>query len=71
MVQGALAAAYAMDGQMDLARATLDVTLSLKPSFAEDPRQPYRIRNMTPELIEKLMEGLRKAGLDEDRPPTD
>lgn len=64
MVQAALAAAYAMNGNEEKAKQTLVTVLELKPDYAKDPEQPFRARGMQPELIEKLMEGLNKAGLD-------
>lgn len=64
MVQAALAAAYAMNGQQERAEATLARVLELKPDYADDPQQPFRARGMEPELIDGLMEGLRRAGLE-------
>lgn len=64
MVQAALAAAYAMNGKAGQAEATLAHVLELKPDYADDPRQPFRARGMQPELIDGLMKGLRRAGLD-------
>ncbi|MBD1545967.1 tetratricopeptide repeat protein [Roseibium aggregatum] len=63
MVQATLAAAYAMNGDQKKAAETLARVLELKPGFADDPQQPYRARGMPDELIDGLMEGLRKAGL--------
>jgi adenylate cyclase len=63
MVQAALAAAYAMDGDQAKAQATLARVLELKPDYSNDPEQPFQARGMQPELIEGLMEGLRRAGL--------
>jgi len=64
MVQALLAATYAFNEQPELARQTLDHVLELKPDYASDPQQPFRARGMQPELIEKIMTGLRRAGLD-------
>lgn len=64
MVQAALAAAHAMHGNENLARQTLQKVLELKPDYAENPQQPFQARGMEPELIAKLMEGLRRAGLE-------
>lgn len=66
MVQAALSAAYALDGNAAAAEQTLAKVLELKPDYADDPQQPFRARGMQSELIEKLMEGLRKAGLETD-----
>ncbi len=64
MVQASLTAAYAMNGEQAKAEATLARVLELRPNYGEDPRAPFRARGMPQELIEGLMEGLRKAGLD-------
>jgi adenylate cyclase len=64
MVQASLTAAYAMNGEQDSAEQTLAQLLELRPNFPEDPRLPFRTRGMPTELIESIMEGLRKAGLD-------
>ena len=53
-------------GQLDRraeAQAALARTLELNPAFAIDPRSWYLRRNMPPERVERLMDGLRKAGL--------
>ncbi len=63
MVQAALTAAYAKNGDDELAAQTLEKVLELKPDYAEDPEQPFRARGMQRALIYKLMEGLREAGL--------
>ncbi len=63
MVQAALAAAYAMNGDESEAATTLAHVLELRPDYASDPRQPFRTRGMETALIEALMEGLRRAGL--------
>jgi len=64
MVQAALTAALAMNGDMAEAKATLAHVLELKPDYAADPRQPFRTRGMEDELVEGLMAGLRRAGLE-------
>ncbi len=64
MVQASLTAAYAMNGELDKAEATLAHVLELRPNYAEDPRAPFRARGMPNALIEGLMVGLQKAGLD-------
>jgi class 3 adenylate cyclase/TolB-like protein len=68
MVQAAVASAQALAGQDVQARQTLAHVLELKPDYALDPRQPFRDRGMQPALIEGLMEGLRRAGLDVPEP---
>jgi len=64
MVQASLAAAYAMNGEQDKARRTLEHLLEIRPDYARDPRAPFRDRGMPAELVEALVDGLRKAGLD-------
>ena len=64
MVQASLTAAYAMHGEQEKAEKTLAQLLELRPDYAEDPRAPFRARGMPVELIEGIMQGLRKAGLD-------
>lgn len=64
MVQASLTAAYAMNGEQDKAEKTLKHLLELRPDYPEDPRAPFRARGMPRELVEGLMEGLRRAGLD-------
>jgi adenylate cyclase len=71
MVQASLTAAYAMNGEQDKAEQTLAHVLELRPNYPEDPRLPYRTRGMPTELIEGIMAGLRKAGLDVPPPPED
>ena len=63
IIQAALAATYGMSGEKSKAKEALDHLLKIRPDYPEDPRAPYRIRGMQKELIEGLMEGLRKAGL--------
>lgn len=64
MVQASLTAAYAMNGEPDKAEQALAHLLEIRPDYPKDPRAPFRNRGMPDELIEGLMEGLRKAGLD-------
>ncbi|MCK7612088.1 adenylate/guanylate cyclase domain-containing protein [Roseibium sediminicola] len=65
MVQAALTAAYAEADKMDLARSTLDVVLTLKPDYPENPGEPFQARGMPDQLIDKIIEGVKKAGLPE------
>lgn len=67
MVQASLTAAYAMNGEQDKAEQALTHLLEIRPDYPEDPRAPFRTRGMPSELIEGLMEGLRRAGLDVPR----
>jgi class 3 adenylate cyclase/TolB-like protein len=64
IIQAALAATYGMLGDKEKAEEALTHLLEIRPDYPEDPRAPYRIRGMEPELIEGLMDGLRKAGLE-------
>lgn len=66
MVQAALVAAHALNGDQTLAEQTLARVLEMKPDYAKDPRQPFRARGMPDELIEGIMDGLRLAGLEVD-----
>lgn len=64
MVQASLTAAYAMNGEQENSEKALAHVFELRPDYADDPRAPFRARGMPVELIEKLMDGLRIAGLD-------
>ncbi len=64
IIQAALTATYGMLGDKSRAEEALKHLLRIRPDYPEDPRAPYSIRGMQPELIEALMEGLRKAGLE-------
>jgi len=64
MVQASLTAAYAMNGEQENSEKTLARVFELRPNYADDPRAPFRARGMSVELIEKLMDGLRIAGLE-------
>jgi TolB-like protein len=64
MVQASLTAAYAMNGEQEKAEKTLEHLLEIRPDYPDDPRAPFRTRGMPVELIEDLMAGLQKAGLD-------
>jgi tetratricopeptide (TPR) repeat protein len=59
-----LAASYAQLGRKQEAEAAVKALLERKPDFLADPRHFYRTRNMSHDLGERLMDGLRKAGLD-------
>lgn len=64
VIQAALTATYGMMGEKDKAEQALIYLIKLRPNYPEDPRAPFLIRGMQPELIESLMEGLRRAGLE-------
>ena len=57
-----LAAIYAELGEVNKANEAIEHILSIHPPFAEDPRRPYTTRRISPELIEAIMDGLRKSG---------
>ncbi|MGB8805419.1 MAG: hypothetical protein WCC93_10870, partial [Chthoniobacterales bacterium] len=58
-----LAMCYAQLGRMEEARKALRDMLSLKPNYAEVARELHG-RWIQPDLVEQLMDGLRKAGLE-------
>ncbi len=64
MVQASLTAAYAMNDELEKAKSSLEHLLKIRPDYADDPRAPFQTRGMPKELIEGLMDGLRKAGLE-------
>lgn len=64
VIQAALTATYGMLGEAQKAEEALAHLLEIRPDYAEDPRAPFRIRAMEAPLIEALMEGLRRAGLE-------
>ncbi len=57
-----LAMCYAQLGRMEEARKALRDMLALKPNYAEVARELHG-RWIQPDLVEQLMDGLRKAGL--------
>jgi serine/threonine protein kinase len=59
----ALAVTYGQLGEREAARAALRQLLSLKPEFAASAREELG-KTWDPELVEHLMDGLRKAGLE-------
>ena len=67
-----LAMCYAQLGRMEEARKALRDMLALKPNYAEVARELHG-RWIQPDLVEQLMDGLRKAGLEippkEERKP--
>ncbi len=58
-----LAMCYAQLGQMKEARKALADMLALKPNYAQVARELHG-RWIEPDLVEQLMDGLRKAGLE-------
>ena len=69
--QALLTALYGQLGERESAEQTLNKILSQKPDFALTVRKEFLEKWYLPELVEQLMDGLRKAGLDiaaEERP---
>jgi adenylate cyclase len=62
-VQAGLAAAYGQVGETVKAKAILDQIIANDSGFASDPRRWFTRRRIPDELVEKIMDGLRKAGL--------
>jgi hypothetical protein len=58
----ALAAAYGQLGEMEAARDALHPLMALRPDFALVAREEFA-KWWDPELVEHLIDGLRKAGL--------
>jgi hypothetical protein len=54
---------YAQMGRLDEARAALHDALTLQPDFARRPRHYIGNFVFQREVIEQIMDGLRKAGL--------
>ncbi len=68
-VQTGLLALYGQLGETEKARAKLDEIRASHPGIVDDPRAWFVKRRVSAELVESLMDGLRKAGL--DVPPAD
>ena len=62
-IQAGLAAVYGQLGDTEKAKATLAHILGLWPEFPKDPRAWFVRRRFSVDVLESLMEGLRKAGL--------
>jgi TolB-like protein/class 3 adenylate cyclase len=66
-----LAMAHAQLGNLNEAESAVNTLRGLKPDYADDPRATFRKWNFPEALIEKMVEGLKKAGLfDESEPPS-
>lgn len=61
--QAALAAAAGQLGQHETARKAVRDLLAIKPDFGNEARHEYT-KWYSPELVEHLLDGLRKAGLE-------
>ncbi|MGI9391857.1 MAG: hypothetical protein ACR2O1_17520, partial [Boseongicola sp.] len=64
MGMATLTASYAMNGEQQEAEELLARIRDEFPNDLNDPRSPFLARGMPKELIDGLMEGLRRAGLD-------
>jgi serine/threonine protein kinase/tetratricopeptide (TPR) repeat protein len=60
---GLIAAVYGQAGDLETAREEVRQVLTLRPDFAEIAREQFG-RWYLPDLVEQLIDGLRKAGLD-------
>lgn len=60
----ALAMAHARLGNMEEAAAAVQRILAIEPAYGDHVRQDMARRNLHPELIETIIEGLRLAGLE-------
>jgi adenylate cyclase len=63
-IQAGLAAVYGQLGDTEKAKATLAHILRLWPEFAKDPRAWFVRRRFSVDVLDSLMDGLRKAGLE-------
>jgi hypothetical protein len=63
-----LAMSHAQLGQLEPARRAVEQMLALKPDYVEIARDLHG-KWIQPDLVEKLMDGLRKAGV--EIPPED
>lgn len=57
-------AAYAQLGRLREAKSSAAELVRLAPSYASQAREDFRKYNMSPQLTSRMLEGLRKAGLD-------
>jgi adenylate cyclase len=59
-----LAAIQGQLGNQDEARRALDRAWTLNPNVVKDPRTALRVHNVPEDLVDRLIDGLRKAGLE-------
>jgi tetratricopeptide (TPR) repeat protein len=52
-------------GDKGKARKALDRALAADPTVAKDPRGAFRLHHFPEDLIDRFMDGLRKAGLED------
>jgi non-specific serine/threonine protein kinase len=73
LCQAALVAAYGQLGEREAARPALDQLVKLVPNIAAVARELFGTSMCEPELLEHLLDGLRKAGLNvaPAHPPSD
>ena len=62
--QAPIAACAGQLGLTDEGRVALSEVLRIVPDFAHDPRANYALWNFPEEIIEHMLEGFRKAGLE-------
>jgi TolB-like protein len=65
MVQWSRAAAYGKVGQRESGRATLEHIAKIEPPCTNDPREPFQKRGLPDELVQSIIDGLQKAGLND------
>jgi TolB-like protein len=65
MIQWSKAAAYGKVGERQKGEATLANISDIDPPCPADPREPYQKRGLPEELVESILDGLKKAGLNE------
>jgi hypothetical protein len=58
-----VAAIHGQLGNRDQAQRALDRAMAMNPIFLQDPRAAMRRHNTPEDLIDQLIDGLRKAGL--------
>ncbi len=58
------AAAYAQLGRLEEARSAVAELVRLNPSFASKARDDFHKYNLSPQLVARMIDGFRKAGLD-------
>jgi len=57
-------AAYAQLGRLEEAKSSAAELIGLAPSYTSQAREDFRKYNLSPQLTSRIVDGLRKAGLD-------
>lgn len=65
MVQWSKAAAYGKVGETEKGMAILTHIATIDPACPGDPSEPFRKRGFPSELVDSIIDGLQKAGLEE------